>query len=162
MAGTLREMRDSLEQKVRERTAKLETTQRELAQAAKLSSLGQLVSGVAHEINNPLTSILGFSELALARPELDAQLRAQLQTIREEAIRLRTLVANLNAFARRGPHHTTRLDLRALLDRLAELRRYQLGANNITLHYDRPAKPVWVEGDPDRSEERRVGKECRL
>ena len=150
MAGTLREMRDSLEQKVRERTAKLETTQRELAQAAKLSSLGQLVSGVAHEINNPLTSILGFSELALARPELDAQLRAQLQTIREEAIRLRTLVANLNAFARRGPHHTTRLDLRALLDRLAELRRYQLGANNITLHYDRPAKPVWVEGDPDR------------
>ncbi len=150
MAGKLREMRDSLEQKVRERTAKLEATQHELVQAAKLSSLGQLVSGVAHEINNPLTSILGFSELALARPELDSRLRKQLQTIREEAVRLRTLVANLNDFARRGLQRTARVDLRGTLDRLADLRRYQLSASNIELHYDRPPQPAWVEGDRDQ------------
>ena len=147
MAGELREMRDSLEQKVRERTAELENTQHELAQTAKLSSLGQLLSGVAHEINNPLTSILGFSELALTRAQLDLGLRLQLQTIRDEAVRLKNLVANLSTFARRGTQRTARLDLRQALDRLVNLRRYQLGANNIELHFDRPPGPVWVEGD---------------
>jgi len=149
MAGELREMRDSLEQKVRERTAELENSQHELAQAAKLSSLGQLVSGVAHEVNNPLTSILGFSELALTRTQLDPGLRVQLQTIRDEAVRLKNLVACLSTFARRGTQRTARLDLRQALDRLVNLRRYQLGANNIELHFDRPPGPVWVEGDLD-------------
>jgi signal transduction histidine kinase/ActR/RegA family two-component response regulator len=149
MAGELGEMRDSLEQKVRERTAELENTQHELAQTAKLSSLGQLVSGVAHEINNPLTSILGFSELALARTQLDPGLRIQLQTIRDEAVRVKNLVVSLSTFARRGTQRTARLDLRQALDRLVNLRRYQLGANNIELHFDRPPGPVWVEGDLD-------------
>ncbi len=150
MAGELRQMRDSLEQKVRERTAELEATQHELVQTAKLSSLGQLVSGVAHEINNPLTSILGFSELAMSRPSLDPGLRAQLFTIRDESIRLKNLVANLNTFARRRPQHTVCVDLRQVLDRTVNLRRYQLGASNVALHYDRPPGPVWVEGDPDQ------------
>jgi nitrogen-specific signal transduction histidine kinase/ActR/RegA family two-component response regulator len=150
MAGELREMRDSLEQKVRERTAKLKATQSELVQAAKLSALGQLVSGVAHEINNPLTSILGYSELVLRRPELDARLRVHLQTIRDEAVRLKSLVANLSSFARRQPQRIERVDLRQVLDRLVELRQYQLNASNIELHYDRPADPVWVEGDRDQ------------
>jgi signal transduction histidine kinase/ActR/RegA family two-component response regulator len=149
MAGELREMRDSLEQKVRERTAELENSQHELTQSAKLSSLCQLVSGVAHEINNPLTSILGFSELALTRKQLDPGLRAQLQTIRDEAVRLKNLVVSLSTFARRGTRRTARLDLRQALDRLVNLRRYQLGANNIELHFDRPPGPVWVEGDLD-------------
>jgi two-component system NtrC family sensor kinase len=149
MAGELREMRDSLEQKVRERTAELENTQHELVQTAKLSSLGQLVSGVAHEINNPLTSILGFSELALTRTQLDPGLRVQLQTIRDEAVRLKNLVVSLSTFARRGTQRTARLDLRQALDRLVNLRRYQLGANNIELHFDRPPGSVWVEGDLD-------------
>ena len=149
MAGELREMRDSLEQKVRERTAQLEAAHSELIQAAKLSSLGQLVSGVAHEINNPLTSILGFSELALSQPGVASQLRAPLQTIRNEALRLKNVVANLSSFARRGPQHTALLDLREVLNRLMDLRRYQLFASNIALHYDRPAAPVWVTGERD-------------
>ncbi len=149
MAGELSEMRDSLEQKVRERTVELENTQQELVQTAKLSSLGQLVSGVAHEINNPLTSILGFSELALARRQLDPGLRVQLQTIHDEAVRLKNLVANLSTFARRGTQRTARLDLRQVLERLVNLRRYQLSASNIELHFDWPPGPIWVEGDRD-------------
>ena len=150
MAGELRKMRDALERKVRERTEQLEATQRELVQTAKLSSLGQVVSGVAHEINNPLTSILGFSELALGRMDLDPQLRTQLHTIRDEAVRLKTLVANLNASARREPQRTARVDLRSALDRLVDLRRYQLTTNNVELHYDRPLRPAWVEADRDQ------------
>ena len=150
MAVELREMRNSLEQKVLERTAKLEKTQNELLQSAKLASLGQLVSGVAHEINNPLTSILGFSEILLEKAGVDASIHGRLRTIRDEALRLRNLVANLNSFARRAPHRSQRFDLRTATTRLAELRNYQLHADNIALHVSQPRWPVWVVADPDQ------------
>jgi len=150
MADELRDSHDLLEQKVIERTASLATAQSELLQAAKLASLGQLVSGVAHEINNPLTSILGFSELALGRTGVDPALRASLQTIRSEAIRLRDVVVNLTSFARRAPHRTEVLDVRKLFGRLVELRNYQLQSNNIWLHVEQPAEAVRVLADPDQ------------
>jgi signal transduction histidine kinase/CheY-like chemotaxis protein len=150
MAGEVRDVRESLEKKVIERTTKLEETQSELLQSAKLASLGQLVSGVAHEINNPLTSILGFSEIILSRFGEDPSVYGPLRTIRDEALRLRQLVANLSSFARRAPHRTQRIDLRSVLLRLADLRDYQLQANNISLHLECPAAPVWVVADPDQ------------
>lgn len=149
MASELREMRDSLEEKVRQRAEQLEAAHKDLLRAAKLASLGQLVSGVAHEINNPLTSILGFSEIILANENLGEPARAQVRTIREEAVRLKHLVASLSQFARRTPQQTHRLDLRSVPDRLLELRAYQLAANNIRVDYRRPQKPVWVKGDRD-------------
>jgi signal transduction histidine kinase/CheY-like chemotaxis protein len=150
MAAELSEMRSSLEQKVIERTASLEIAQKEVLQSAKLASLGQLVSGVAHEINNPLTSILGFSEIALSRPGVDPSVVAPLRTIREEALRLKNLVANLSSFARRAPHRTQRLDLRTVIDRLVDLRDYHLRADNVSLHVAKPPAPVWVLADPDQ------------
>ncbi|MGH9714997.1 MAG: hybrid sensor histidine kinase/response regulator [Candidatus Acidiferrales bacterium] len=150
MAGELREMRDSLEIKVLERTVELEQAHAELLQSAKLASLGQLVSGVAHEINNPLTSILGFSEVLLGRAGTDAAAQGPLRTIRHEALRLRHLVANLTTFARRAPHRTVRMDLRQVLARLTDMRNYQLQANNISLHVASPKKSIWVNGDPDQ------------
>ncbi len=150
MAAGLREMRDTLEKKVRQRTAELETAHNELLQAAKLAALGQLVSGVAHEINNPLTSILGFAELVLGRSELDRRLRAPLETIRDESIRLKNVVANLSSFARRSPQRIARVDLRDVLDWIDDLRCYQLAVANIELHWERPAAPAWVDGDRDQ------------
>ena len=150
MAAELAEMRASLEQKVVERTAKLELAQKELLQSSKLASLGQLVSGVAHEINNPLTSILGFSEIVLGRSGIDAAVLAPLRTIREEALRLKTVVANLSSFARHAPHRTQRLDLRTVIDRLIDLREYHLRADNIAVHVAKPSQSVWVAADPDQ------------
>ena len=150
MADELRTMRDLLELKVLERTAKLESAQNDLLQSAKLASLGQLVSGVAHEINNPLTSILGFSEVALGRAGLTSALSAPLQTIRSEALRLRQLVLNLTAFARRAPQSTHRVDLRTVLTRLTDLRGYQLQSDNISLHGEVSRGPVWVSADVDQ------------
>ena len=150
MAGKVREARDLLEEKVLERTAKLEQAQAELLQAAKLASLGQLVSGVAHEINNPLTCILGFSEVLLSRAGGDAAAQDPLRTIRDEAMRLRNLVANLTTFARRTPARTERMDLRQVLIQLTDLRHYQLHANNISLHVECPADPAWVNGNADQ------------
>lgn len=150
MEQELASMRDSLEQKVEERTARLEQAQSELLQAGKLASLGQLVSGVAHEINNPLTSILGFSEVLLSRQGTDSALQRPLRMIREEALRVRHLVSNLTSFARRAPSRVQRIDLRNLLAHLADLRHYQLLANNIFLHIQAPKDPIWVMADPDQ------------
>lgn len=150
MAEELADIRDSLEEKVRLRASQLEAANRDLLRAAKLAALGQLVSGVAHEINNPLTSILGFSEVVLSRPGLDASLRSQLQTIRMEAIRLKHLVANLSTFSRRAPQNFSHIDLRTVPDRLLQLRSYQLSANNIKISYDRPENPVWVNADGEQ------------
>ena len=149
MAAELREMRDSLEEKVRVRANQLEAANKDLLRAAKLASLGQLVSGVAHEINNPLTSILGFSEIACSHSNLPAPLRRQIQTIHDEALRLKHLVANLSQFGRRTPQQLHRIDLRVIPDRLLELRSYQLAANNISVSYDRPATAIWIMGDRD-------------
>jgi len=143
-------MRDSLEAKVVERTAKLEQAQKELLQAAKLASLGELVSGVAHEINNPLTSILGFSEIILNRADMNPEILTPLRAVHDEALRLRHLVANLTAFSRRAPQRSQRIDLRRVLTRFAELRDYQLRANNIVLHLACPAEPVWVLADAEQ------------
>lgn len=149
MASELREMRNSLEEKVRQRAAQLEAASKDLLRAAKLASLGQLVAGVAHEINNPLTSILGFSEIVLTNTELDERVVKQVRTMRDEALRLKHLVANLNQFARRTPQQAHSIDLRTVPDRLLELRAYQLAANNIRVEYCRPEKPIWINGDRD-------------
>jgi signal transduction histidine kinase len=150
MASELSDMRDSLEEKVRLRAAQLEAANKDLVRAAKLAALGQLVAGVAHEINNPLTSILGFSEIVLSRPGLPPGLSSQLQTIRTEALRLKRLVANLSSFSRSKPQNFSRVDLRAIGDRLLQLRSYQLAANNIKIHYERCQQPVWVNADDEQ------------
>lgn len=149
MASELRDMRNSLEEKVRRRATQLEAANKDLLRAAKLASLGQLVAGVAHEINNPLTSILGFSEIVLTSAKLDQAASKQVRTMRDEALRLKHLVANLSQFARRTPQQAHRTDLRMVPDRLLELRAYQLAANNIRIDYRRPEKPIWINGDRD-------------
>lgn len=147
MASELRETRDSLEEKVRQRAVQLEAAHNDLLRAAKLASLGQLVSGVAHEINNPLTSILGFTEVVLGRSGLEPAVRAQLQTVREETLRLKTLVGNLSRMSRRHSEQLHRMDLRTVPARMLELRRYQLAANNVRVQYTPARAPIFVKGD---------------
>ena len=147
MASELRDMRDSLEEKVRQRAAQLEAAHNDLLRAAKLASLGQLVSGVAHEINNPLTSILGFTEVVLGRSGLEPAVRTQLQTVRDEALRLKILVGNLSRMSRRHPEQLHRMDLRIVPGRMLELRSYQLAANNIRVLYTPARAPIFIKGD---------------
>jgi GAF domain-containing protein len=94
---TVKELSDSLEQ--------LKQTQVQLVQSAKLAAVGQLAAGVAHEINNPLTTISGFSELLLGELPEDSPLHNDLTMIRRESQRARDVVRRLLDFARQsGPH----------------------------------------------------------
>ena len=104
--------------------------QERLLQSEKMSSVGQLVSGVAHELNNPLTGIMGFAQLLLLR-DLEEAARKQVETIYAEAERASKIVSNLLTFARRRKAQKEPANLNTLIERVLELRNYDLRVRNI-------------------------------
>ncbi len=109
--------------------------QERLLQSEKMVSVGQLVSGVAHELNNPLTGIMGFAQLLLAR-DLDERTLRDMETIYTEAERASKIVQNLLSFARRKKADKEIADTNALLERVLELRNYDLRVKNIEVELD--------------------------
>ncbi len=85
---------------LRQQMDRMKEAQAQLVQAAKLAAVGELAAGVAHELNNPLTSILGFAELLLHATPPDAPARHDLEIIAKQAGRARDIVRNLLGFAR--------------------------------------------------------------
>ena len=109
--------------------------QERLLQSEKMSSVGQLVSGVAHELNNPLTGIMGFAQLLLLR-DLEEITRRQVETIYAEAERASKIVSNLLTFARRRKAQKEPANLNTLVERVLELRNYDLRVRNINTELD--------------------------
>ena len=120
-----------------------------LVQSEKMASVGQLVSGVAHELNNPLTGILGFAQILLAR-DMDERSRREVETIQGEAERAAKIVQNLLSFARRGKAEKELVSLNTLLERVLELRTYDLRLKNITVDLDLDAQLPRTMADPDQ------------
>ncbi|MBI3269770.1 MAG: response regulator [Planctomycetes bacterium] len=102
----------------------------QLLQAEKLSSVGELIAGVAHELNNPLSGVVGYSQLLLARTT-DDDLRRDLERISKEADRCRRIVQNLLTFARKHKPERTRVILNDIVDSIIDLRGYELKVGNI-------------------------------
>ncbi len=128
--------------------------QAELAQAQKMDAIGMLVAGVAHELNNPLAAIVGFSHLLRTDPSLPTDLRGQADLLVQEANRTRVIVQNLLDFARLRPPERVEMDLQPLIDSVLGLQSYVLAQNRLTVDVDLP--PDLPRVSVDRSQMQQV------
>jgi two-component system NtrC family sensor kinase len=124
--------------------------QTELLHAQKMETLGQLISGLAHEINNPLAAIIAFSQLMLADERLPADLKRDAQLLIGEAERTRRIAQNLLEFARQRAPVRQPTHIAPLLDRTLELNAYALRAGRIEVRRQVPDDLPAVMADPDQ------------
>jgi len=117
--------------KLEETLNQLRATQNQLIRAEKMASLGQLLSGIAHEINNPLAGVMGYAQLLLKDPEVQERVRDGLEKINKEANRINKIIQNLLLFTQTARPTMRPINLNKVLESALELRKYSLTANNI-------------------------------
>ena len=131
-----------------------ERLQGELLQAQKMEAIGQLVSGVAHELNNPLAAIIAFSQLLRSDTRLPEDMKHDAGLLVQEADRTRRIVQNLLDFARARPPERRPTGIGVLVQSVLELQSYALSANRIQVEVDIPA--TLPEVDLDRAQLQQV------
>jgi len=119
---------------------RMEEERREIEQkaqvASRLASIGELASGVAHEINNPLTGVIGYTQFLLAREDIPEDAQKDLKIIDEGAQRVSSIVKRLSAFARHTKPQQTHVNINDLITSVLQLRAYALNASNIQVTTD--------------------------
>jgi two-component system NtrC family sensor kinase len=121
--------------------------QAKLAHAEKMATIGRLVSGVAHEVNNPLAAILGFTDLLLENPEMPIAAREDLQIILQETQRTKEIVQDLLSFARQRPTQKEPVNVNAVLRQTIKLRSYDFSSHGVEVSEDFEANLSPTLGD---------------
>ena len=121
--------------------------EQQVVQSERLAAMGQMIGGVAHELNNPLTSILGVSEL-LQDNETNESVRKQLVMLQQQARRAAEIVQNLTYFSRPPAPGKSSINLADVVERTLNLHAYSLRKNNITVDFLREPNLPHALGDP--------------
>jgi PAS domain S-box-containing protein len=121
--------------------------EQQIVQSERLAAMGAMIGGVAHELNNPLTRILGVSELLQDSQTTDAA-QKQIAILQQQARRAAEIVHNLTYFSRPPSPGQTRVNLAEVVERTLNLHAYSLRKNNITVDFLREPGLPYVEGDP--------------
>ena len=122
--------------------------QSKLMHTEKMAALGQLVSGVAHEVNNPLAAIVGFTDLLLENPQVPDDAKEELRVILQEAQRTRVIVQNLLSFARQMPAQREPVQVNSILRQTLKLRAYDFSNHGVELVESYEEDLPVVVGDP--------------
>jgi signal transduction histidine kinase len=118
-----------------------------LIQAAKLAAVGEMAAGVAHELNNPLTTVTGFSEIVLDELPQDSIHREDLEMVLREAKRASQVVRRLLDFSRQGEHMRASADLNEVVTDVIALTRHLIQTNDVNLFVELDKELPWVSID---------------
>jgi PAS domain S-box-containing protein len=124
--------------------------QAKLAHTEKMATIGRLVSGVAHEVNNPLAAILGFTDLLLEDPTMPASAREELQIILRETQRTKEIVQGLLSFARQRPAQREPMQVNAILRQTIKLRSYDFSSHGVEVSEEFDENLEAAMGDPQQ------------
>jgi two-component system, NtrC family, sensor kinase len=137
-----------LYEETRQAYENLRRTQEQLVHSEKLAAVGQLISGVAHELNNPLTAILGYSQLLSSSGEIGAQGLQYTEKLYKQAQRTHRIVQNLLSFARQHKPERVPVRVNAVLEDTLALRDYDLRMSHIRVHLNLANELPTVPADP--------------
>jgi len=140
--------RTTLYEEARQAYENLRRTQEQLLHSEKMAAVGQLISGVAHELNNPLTAILGYSQLLTSSGQMGPQGIEYSDKLYKQAQRTHRIVQNLLSFARQHKPERVPVQLNLILEETLALRDYDLRMNHIRVHLELATDLPYTSADP--------------
>jgi len=160
ITGTVHVIKDISARKLAEEEQQQLRNKTEIS--SRLAAVGEMAAGIAHEINNPLTSVLGFSQLLSDRQDLPDDVKEELKIIADGSLRVKSIVKRMLTFARQTKQYKTMVDIHELIDNTLEIRGYVLKTANIEVEkrYDPDLPRVLV--DPDAAGIPESCRQCRI